>query len=59
MAETYFNKRGELGILDKDLSSSDVIRVFTTECATRFTARVLPTCRKIFPIEYGWKRQVF
>ena len=32
MAGTYFNKRRKLGILDKDLGSSDVISVFT--CTT-------------------------
>ena len=53
MAGTYFNKRRKLGILDKDLGSSDVISVFTTECVTRFTVRILPTCRGIISIEYG------
>ena len=43
MAGTYFNKRRNLGILDKDLGSSDVISVLTTERVTRFTVRVLPT----------------
>ena len=51
MAGTYFNKRRKLGILDKDLGSSDVISVFTTD--TRFTVRVLPTCGWIISIEYG------
>ena len=46
MAGTYFNKRRKLGILDKDLGSSDVISVFTTE-------RVLPTCGRIISTEYG------
>ena len=31
MAGTHFNKARKLGILDKDLGSSDVISVFTTE----------------------------
>ena len=53
MAVTYFKKRRKLGILDKDLGSSDVISVFTTERVTRFTVRVLPTCGRIFAIEYG------
>ena len=39
MAGKYFNKRRKLGILDKDLGSSDVISVFTTECVARFTVR--------------------
>ena len=43
---TYFNKRCKLGILDKDLGSSDVISVFTTERVTCFTVHVLPTCGK-------------
>ena len=41
VAETYFNEQCKLGILDKDLGSSDVISVFTTEHVTRFTVRVL------------------
>ena len=53
MAETFFNKQRKLGILDKDLGSSDVISVFTTECITRFTVRVWPTCGRIISIEYG------
>ena len=59
VAGTYFNKRRKLGILDKDLGSSDVISVFRTEHVTRFTVRVLPTCGRIISIEYGWKRLVF
>ena len=39
MAETYFNKRHKLGILDKDLGSTDIISVFTTEGVTCFTVR--------------------
>ena len=39
MAGTYFNKRRKLGTLDKDLGSSDLICVFTTERVTRFTVR--------------------
>ena len=39
MAGTYFNKRRKLGILDKDLGSSDIISVFTTEHVPRFTVR--------------------
>ena len=39
MAGTYFNERRKLGILDKDLGSSDVISVFTTEHVTRFTVK--------------------
>ena len=39
MAGTNFNKRRKLGILDKDLGSSDVINMFTTEHVTRFTVR--------------------
>ena len=53
MAGTYFNERRKVGILDKDLGSSDVISVFTTERVTRFTVRVLPTCGRIILIEYG------
>ena len=53
MAGTYFNKRRKLGILDKDLGSSDVISVFTTECITCFTVRVLPTCGRIISIVYS------
>ena len=53
MAGTYFNKRRKLGILDKDLGSSDVISVFTTERVTYFTVRVLPTCERIISIKYG------
>ena len=50
VAGTYFNKRRKLGILDKDLGSSDVI---TTERVTRFTARVLRNCERIISIEYS------
>ena len=50
MAGTYFNKRR---ILDKDLESSDVISVFTTERVTRFTVRRFSTCGRIISIEYG------
>ena len=39
VAGTYFNKRRKLGILDKDLGSSDVISAFTTERVTCFTVR--------------------
>ena len=39
MAGTYFNKQRKLGILDKDLGSSDIISVFTTEHITRFTVQ--------------------
>ena len=39
MAGTYLNMRRKLGILDKDLGSSDVISVFTTERITCFTVR--------------------
>ena len=53
MAGTYFSKRRKLGIVDKDLGSSDVISVFTTERVTRFTVRVLPTCGRIISIECG------
>ena len=53
MAGTYFYKRRKLGILDKDLGSSDVISLYTTERVTRFTVRVLPTCGGIISIEYG------
>ena len=37
MAGKYFNKRHELGILDMDMGSSDVISVLTTERVTCFT----------------------
>ena len=36
MAGTYFNKPCKLGRLDKDLGSSDIISVFTTEHVTCF-----------------------
>ena len=39
MARPCFNKRRKLGILDKDLGSSDVISLFTTELVIRFTVR--------------------
>ena len=52
MAGTYFNKRRKLGILDKDLGSSDVISVFTTEERHSFYSGVLATTR-IIVIEYG------
>ena len=53
MAGKYFNKRRKLGILDKDLGSSDVISVFTTERVTRFTVRRFSTSGRINSIEYG------
>ena len=53
MEGAYFNKRYKLGILDKDLGSSDDISVFTTERITLLTARVLPTCGSIFSIQYN------
>ena len=55
MAGTYFNKRRKLGILDKDLGSSDVISVFATERVTRFIVRRFSTCGRIISIEYGLK----
>ena len=48
VAGTYFNKRRNLGILDKDLGSSDVISVLTTERVTRFYS-----ARFANSIEYG------
>ena len=57
MAETHFNKRRKLGILDKDLGSSDVISVFTTElqlsASLVLQCGALPTCGRIISIEYG------
>ena len=53
MARTFFNKRCKLGILDKDLGSSDVISVFTTERITRFRVRHFAICGRIISIEYG------
>ena len=53
MAGTYFNKRRKLGILDKDLGSSDFISMFTTERVTRFTVRRFSTCGRTILIEYG------
>ena len=53
VAGTYFNKRRKLGIFDKDLGSSYIISVFTTERVTHFTVRILPTCGRIISIEYG------
>ena len=52
MAATYFNKRRNLGILEKDLGSSDVISVFTAERVKRFTVRVLPTYLFIYLFIY-------
>ena len=53
MAGTYFNKQCKLGILDKDLGSSGVISVFTTECITHFIVGILPTCGRIIATEDG------
>ena len=57
MAGTHFNKRRKLGISDKDLGSSDVISVFTTELQLSVSlvlqCGVLPTCGSIISIEYG------
>ena len=53
MAVTYFNKRRNLGILDKDLGYSNVISVFTTKRVTRFTVRRFSNCERIISIEYG------
>ena len=51
------NKRRKLGILDKDLGSSDGISVFTTElqlsASLVLQCGVLPTCGRIISIEYG------
>ena len=53
MTGTYFNKRRKLGILDKNLGSSDIISVFTTKRVTRFTVRRFATSGRIISIEYG------
>ena len=56
---TYFNKRRKLGILNKDVGSTDVISAFTTEVHQSFKSGDLATCKRIILIECGWKQQVF
>ena len=57
MTGTHFNKRCKLGMLDKDLGSSDVISVFTTELQLSVSlvlqCGILPTCGRIILIEYA------
>ena len=53
MVGTYFNKRRKLGILNKDVGSTDVISAFTTEVHQSFKSGDLATCKRIILIECG------